>query len=339
MIEPLVSVIVPVYNVEKYISECVDSIIAQEYHNLEIILIDDGSTDYSPSICEGYAEKDSRIKVVHQKNSGVARARNRGLAIATGKYIVFVDSDDFISRNMVTSVVSIAENNNDIDIVIGNLSGMGICESNNSFSGVIDQERILNEVIVGKVQNLPIFENQNPYLNGFCTCLYKKELIDRYDISFPLSAIGEDVIFHISYLLKCRNAFFTGESYYYYRFREDSASHRFQPHLVEDYGLYYQTIKEMFADSPINKALETKTLVVFGESAIRRELANVANSRRKIREMRQDIKIITKQEMYTSSITWNSIKNFPFGNRMLHILLKMKCYFIIALYYKFRYQK
>ena len=94
---PLVSVIIPVYNVEKYLERCVDSVLAQTYTNLEIILIDDGSTDTSGKICDEYAQKDARIRVLHKKNTGIADTRNIGLDISKGEYIAFVDSDDFVA--------------------------------------------------------------------------------------------------------------------------------------------------------------------------------------------------------------------------------------------------
>ena len=97
---PMISVIVPIYNVEKYLARCVDSIVNQTYKNLEIILVDDGSPDRCPQMCDDYAEKDSRIKVIHKKNGGLSDARNAGMAVATGEYISFIDSDDWIETSM-----------------------------------------------------------------------------------------------------------------------------------------------------------------------------------------------------------------------------------------------
>lgn len=106
MEQALISVIVPVYNVEKYLPECVESIISQTYDNLEVILIDDGSTDRSGKICDEFAEKDSRIVVIHQKNSGVSAARNRGLDLCRGEYISFVDSDDYYCTDLMESAMN-----------------------------------------------------------------------------------------------------------------------------------------------------------------------------------------------------------------------------------------
>jgi len=111
-----ISVIVPVYNVELYLPKCIDSILFQTYENLEIILVNDGSTDSSAKICDEYAEKDNRIKVIHKANGGVASARNAGLRISTGEYIAFVDSDDWIEPTMYSELLDVCLNN-DCDYV------------------------------------------------------------------------------------------------------------------------------------------------------------------------------------------------------------------------------
>ena len=103
---PLISVIVPVYKVEQYLHRCVDSILAQTYTNLEIILIDDGSPDRSGAICDEYAAKDSRIRVIHQKNAGLGAARNAGLDVCSGEYIAFVDSDDTLPEDALEQLIN-----------------------------------------------------------------------------------------------------------------------------------------------------------------------------------------------------------------------------------------
>lgn len=113
MIEnPLISVIVPVYKVEEYLKKCIDSIINQTYKKLEIILVDDGSPDSCPQICDQYAKLDDRIKVIHKTNGGLSDARNAGMAVASGKYISFIDSDDYIDSNMLNILLDVAIKNN-----------------------------------------------------------------------------------------------------------------------------------------------------------------------------------------------------------------------------------
>ena len=112
MENPLISVIVPVFNVETYVSRCISSILNQTYKNLEILLIDDGSTDSSGKICDSFAEKDTRLNVIHCKNHGVAAARNRGIEISKGTYISFIDSDDFIELDFYEYLMNLVRTTN-----------------------------------------------------------------------------------------------------------------------------------------------------------------------------------------------------------------------------------
>lgn len=107
--EPLISIIIPIYNVEKYLRRCVDSILCQSYHNLEIWLVDDGSPDGCPAICDEYAGKDKRVKVIHKKNGGLSDARNVAIDVATGEYICFVDSDDYVASTYVETLYALID--------------------------------------------------------------------------------------------------------------------------------------------------------------------------------------------------------------------------------------
>ena len=154
----LVSVIVPVYNVEKYVERCVNSLLTQTYKNLEIILIDDSSTDQSGCLCDSLAIKDQRIKVVHQKNQGLSGARNAGLNHMKGKFVTFVDSDDYVLENYVESLINILnENNGDISAV-----------SEERFYG----ERAEITPNKGKKESVCVYSNEQ----AIATMLYRKGL-------------------------------------------------------------------------------------------------------------------------------------------------------------------
>ena len=118
MSNPLISVIVPIYNVEQYLHECIDSIISQTYNNLEIILVDDGSPDRCPQICDEYKQKDNRICVIHKNNGGQSDARNKGLEVATGKFISFIDGDDVITKDFVETLYEPLLLKNEISISV-----------------------------------------------------------------------------------------------------------------------------------------------------------------------------------------------------------------------------
>ena len=152
-----ISVIVPVYNVEKYVSKCIDSIINQTYKNLEIILIDDGSSDSSGKICDDYSIKDPRIKVKHIKNNGVSNARNLGIKLANGDYITFVDSDDYIELNMYERLISIIDNDRIPDIITSGFyyetaEGIVFSKSKKGITkfDVLNNEEAFNEVFIGR---------------------------------------------------------------------------------------------------------------------------------------------------------------------------------------------
>ena len=154
---PLISIIIPVYNVEAYLQKCLDSVISQIYRNIEIILVDDGSTDNSGKICDEYAEKDERINVYHQQNGGVSRARNVGLEVAKGQYISFVDSDDYIDCELLQQVVTKA-NHQEFDIII---FGYNEIKTSGIYPIPIDpdimlhnkRETILEDVLTDRIPN------------------------------------------------------------------------------------------------------------------------------------------------------------------------------------------
>lgn len=185
--QPLISVTVPIYNVEKYLEKCIQSIVNQTYKNLEIILVDDGSPDSSPQICDNWAKIDSRIKVVHQINSGVSAARNTGLKLSSGDFVTFVDGDDFIDTDMYETLVS-AYLKSGADIV--GCSFRTIDENNNNavfekqcsadIIGVLPSEKIIASY----------FALNNGNLVSFCNKIIKKSAFDG--VEFPLGRIFED---------------------------------------------------------------------------------------------------------------------------------------------------
>lgn len=183
MNKPIVSVIIPVYNVEQYLKQCLDSVINQTYKNLEIILVDDGSTDNSGKICDEYALKDTRIKVIHKDNGGLSDARNTGLKIATGEYITFIDSDDDIELDMVEYLYS---------VLIKFNCKMSVCTHN-----VIKNNRTKKSFNLKEDFKLSSFDciKKMLYHDGTDTSawakLYKKDLFEN--IMYPKGKLFEDI--------------------------------------------------------------------------------------------------------------------------------------------------
>lgn len=192
--EPKISVIVAVYNVEKYIRECLRSIISQTYQNLEVIVVDDGSTDGSRKICQGYAEADKRIRVISQQNGGLSAARNTGLANASGDYIGFVDGDDFIAAQMYELLIKSC---------IDNRTSISVCNIDTFPDGSKPTGR--NRTIKGAYWTDSIKQNFRYLLNGsqsVCNKLFRRSLFNH--IKFPLNILGEDgyVIYDLVYRAK-----------------------------------------------------------------------------------------------------------------------------------------
>lgn len=182
----LISVIVPIYNVEKYIHRCIESIINQTYKNIEIILVDDGSPDQCPLICDEYVNKDSRIKVIHKENGGLSDARNAGIKIAKGEYYCFVDSDDYIKETMIEDLLMIALESK-VKLVISNI--MVIDESGDRVFHK-EESPVLNGIFK-TIDLLPkIYQTLGWYYIVVWNKLYHKSLFE--DIYFPFGKIHED---------------------------------------------------------------------------------------------------------------------------------------------------
>ena len=216
MEKPLISVIVPVYKVEKYLDRCVESIVNQTYENLEIILVDDGSPDNCPQMCDAWAEKDSRIKVIHKENGGVSSARNIGLDSATGEYIGFVDSDDYIEPEMYEMLMN---------ALVEHYADIAVCNNTH-----VDEnnKRIDNDA----GYQFDTFENENvmrSFLHGdhyditsICNKCYLRKVINdlRFDSNIT---VGEDVLYNYCGF-KSANRIVVVENYLYnYTFRSASA--------------------------------------------------------------------------------------------------------------------
>lgn len=213
----LISIVVPVYNTEQYLSSCVFSVLNQQYGNFELILVDDGSTDKSAGICDEFADKDSRIKVIHKKNGGLSSARNEGVKAASGKYICFIDSDDIVSNLYLSTLYENAVRN------CADVSFCSFCEfcedapefmPTNDVSHIVSKEDLLNRLTTVGADcvstSLVVAWNK----------LIRTEIAKK--IYFPLGKWHEDE-FYINYLLENADVFVeTDAPLYFYRKRDDS---------------------------------------------------------------------------------------------------------------------
>lgn len=219
---PLISVIIPVYNVEKHLHRCLDSVIAQTYQNLEIICVDDGSVDESGKICDQYAVRDARIKVIHQENQGLSAARNRGLDAADGEYIAFVDSDDYILEDMYKKMLDMLLNYN-VDLCV--------CQWQYEFSDgrQVVKKKNIDPTIYGRKTSLEFarFLYRSNYENGVVVAawnkLYRRALLDT--IHFE-GRIHEDDAFNGRIMAKNISVYVMEEQFYVYAQNGDSLTNK-----------------------------------------------------------------------------------------------------------------
>ncbi len=215
----MISVIVPVYNVFLFLEDCIDSICNQTYKDLEIILVDDGSTDNSGLVCDNYSKNDSRIRVIHQKNEGLSAARNAGIEIAKGEFLVFVDSDDRIHPMMV-EILYEAMKQNDAELAICSHRIIQETESNASLSHEIRMETQKMEILSGRECVKRIYSKDSVDMTVAWNKLYKRNLFRQ--MRFPIGRVHEDefLIYKILYPLK--KCVYIREPLYEYRVRENS---------------------------------------------------------------------------------------------------------------------
>lgn len=245
---PKISIIVPVYKVERYLSKCIDSILGQVYQKWELLLIDDGSPDLSGKICDKYALKDARIRVFHKENGGVSSARNLGLDKAIGDYVMFVDSDDWICEDCLEVCVK--------EIVENDLDALQF-----GFTSVISE----TEVPMVKIATIPLSGEQYIQTNNFNVCagggVYKRNIIEEYNLRFPSQLkLAEDQIFTISLFRYVQRIKYLDKSLYYYLQRADSAVHTTKS---KDMLLSCEKLIDLSKEWPTSKSFIDKMIVHF----------------------------------------------------------------------------
>lgn len=217
MTEPcLVSVIIPVYNVERYLTECVSSVLSQAYRNIEVILVDDGSTDGSPALCDEFARQDGRVSVMHKKNGGLSEARNSGVDMAQGKYVIFVDSDDFWgSESVVGSLVERFESAPaDCDFIVFNMRYFYQRDGDFRDCGAYTAELVAESPKKAKVQAMI---RAGLFPMSACTKIVKKSFLDANGIRFIPGLYSEDIPWFMELVDKSANFRFANDYHYVYR--------------------------------------------------------------------------------------------------------------------------
>lgn len=340
-----VSIIIPIYKVEKYIEECLDSVIGQSYLNLEIILVDDGSPDNCPKICDAYAEKDERIIVIHQVNAGVSMARNVGLDICTGEWVMFVDPDDVLHRDIVKVLYNHTDDSTEV-ITCGYHSGQDkefSLKDDYSFDVKKYNMRILLlSFLYAKGHPLPkdpYLLDSTPYkedLLKICVVwgrLYRNSIIKEFQLRFvPNLAPGQDQIFLIElYALTNVQSFipFVG---YYYRENPTSVVNRKK---TEKYLLQARLLREHFNsnkkndDFVLNEAIRVRCLGnLFSDITILYEIKSEISKKEFLKYQKEIL-----QELNAQLLSTDSAKLFDFGI-IKTFVIELSCFLLKNKFYK-----
>lgn len=330
--EPIISIVVPVYNVEKYLKRCIESLLKQDISEKEIILIDDGSKDSSPQICDQYCAEYPFIRVLHKKNEGLGYARNSGISLARGKYVSFVDSDDEIEENHYVKLVSAAEHSR----ADACLSGMTDVYENSSKStphplagNIFDKIGIMNILLPSMIG----YDLQGGNYSGMSVCrgIYKRALLIEKGIVFPSEReyISEDVIFDIKFMKNAECVVIVDGAGYYYYHNAGSLTTKYKENRFEDSRKLFLYEAELIKECANYKNLWNRIASMF-LSNIRVSMMHetiykdVISSYRRISEMLRDKEVQKLVREYDYS-------KMPKKQKYFCVAIKMKMVFVVQL--------
>lgn len=339
-----ISIIIPVFNVEKYIIPCFQSILDQKYHNLEVLLIDDGSTDQSGVICDEYADKDPRFSVIHTENRGIGAARNIGLSRMTGEYCFFLDPDDLLATDCLSYMVSLIEDHN-ADLVLGRSANFSTIEPDyfteaNPLETVYQtHQSIMESVLFDKSDMKPLERKQEkPLVNyEFFSTLYHTKLFREHDISFLDISYGEDTYVCLKCLIFSQIVVTTDKTTYWHRRNPTSTSFQYHENYLEETQKYYSEYCSLFRDEA-PEYYERAKLGLKGQyfrrclSAIEREI-NFARHR-KLLQIKEVLQEIHKDDIYRLYTKSNYTQNRNRHVRLVQQLMKCKMFWLCAYYAK-----
>ena len=311
--KPLLTVVIPVYNVEKYLKRCVESVLVQEWHNFEILLIDDGSSDSSPRICDDYVKTYDFISVIHKENGGLSEARNTGISLAKGEYVYFPDSDDWLEPQIFAELAEVLESR-EFDIVSFNREFVKGEEE------VIQTVPKVTQVFNGKDAFVQILKHS--YITGFANDkIYKKSLFIDNNISFPKGKYYEDLGTNYKLFLSAENVFATNQKYYHYLIdNPDSITQSWNERKFSDMFEFY---KDIFYSDFVRSRLNQEELQIsqlYYVNGLIHILASLYKS--KLDKKYIDITNQVKQELLKNSVSLSQMKNQP--NKLKYILFRLK---------------
>ena len=333
---PLVTIIVPVYKTKEYLDQCVQSLRSQNYPNLEILLIDDGSPDECPDLCDAYAVQDERIRVIHKKNAGPSSARKAGIQNASGGYVMVVDSDDWIEPDTVTCCVQVA-GQHDADCVmfgyVREYSGKSIntplFDSDFFYDSTCSEDKIHRRIVglIGEELREP---QRIDSLSSVCMKLYRTEVARKgHIVSERVVGTSEDTIFNLYALDGCRISYINRCFYHYRKTNVQSITTRYKPELAEKWDIMYTIMQDYIEESGKVESYRTPFLNRVACGMIGLGLNEISSNemlRRKVYKIRK----ILDKPLYQEAFSQLNISQCGLKWRPFFLLCKKKAAFMVA---------
>ncbi|MEJ8771959.1 glycosyltransferase [Streptococcus sp. HCA-5024] len=311
--EPLLTVVIPVYNVEKYLKRCIESILVQEWKNYDILLVDDGSIDRSPQICDDYVRAYDFISVIHKENGGLSDARNTGISNAKGEYVYFPDSDDWIEPNTFIALAEALESRK-FDIISFNREFVKGKED-----AIVSEPEVI-QVFEGKDAFLQMLKYT--YITGFANDkVYRKSLFTDHNIQFPIGKYYEDLGTNYKLFLSAKKVYATNQKYYHYLIdNPDSITQSWNEKKFRDmFGFYKEMFYSDFVRSQLNQD-ELRISQLYYVNGLIHLLASLYKS--KLDKEYIDITNEVKQELLKNSVSISQMKDQP--NKLKYVLFRFK---------------
>ncbi len=328
-----ISVIIPIYNTEEYLAKCIESVLNQDYDNLEVILVNDGSKDNSLKICEKYAEKDTRIVLIDKENTGVSDSRNHGLKIATGDYIAFVDSDDWIEPNMYSSMLeSIIKTGADLCLssyFVEDENGSVIYKLKND-KDILDYYDLVDSIIPRIIGSDNIGLSNNKISGFIVRVLFNRKILFENNVFFEKDLhYKEDEVFLIKTLFNCKKVALLDQPFYHYLKRKTSAVASYRPNKKEEESLAVDYIiealekygkdidyKEKYKNNFDSRFFYFQSGLVFNEAH--------PDSTKKLGEKLRSVKEICENKRFASLLNDLDTSDFSFFKKIRFQLMKAK---------------
>ncbi len=312
----MISIIIPMYNGEKYIQRCIESINNSFNKDIEIVIVDDGSTDNSLKICKEIANKCNNIYIYSQKNMGVSSARNFGISKANGEWITFVDADDIIIKSFGEETL-----NCNIDWII--------------YSKYFEEDKIVCNEFEKNQLKLAINNLKSQYnkmhLNTVWSKLYRRAIINRNNIKFNDKLIhGEDMIFNLKYFECCKNIILKKKSVYCLCSNEESATRKFQKNIIKNDDIFLNEVNKLVDEKNYNIIVLNSLWICLNQYFF--HIDNTKNKKEKILELKEFVNL----ELYKKILKNLNKIEYPLSRKCIFVLIKTHCYYIIFILFKLK---